>query len=303
VTQQGTILVVDDDKFNVALMRELCETAGYEVLEALDGDAAIEKAVSARPDLILLDIMMQGKDGFEVCRELRARPETVEIPVILVTALDDLDSMARGIHLGADDYVTKPFRLFELQQRVHTAIESRRYRRLLREAEQKLDELGDTDSPGGVGGYRQLRNGLDYEFKRAVRYDHPLSCLLLTIDDFDKLTADAEPERSGVIATEVVGVLKQFVRVVDRIYQLHDDEFILLLPETPRSGARVAIDRIRQGVRERPQQQQTPITVTAALVSYPHPAIKTSQDVLLSVNQLHRIAAERGGDTVLEIEE
>jgi two-component system cell cycle response regulator len=186
---------------------------------------------------------------------------------------------------------------------VHTAIESRRYRRLLREAQQKLDELGETDAPGGVGGYRQLRNGLDYEFKRAVRYEHPLSCLLLTVDDFDQLATDSTPGQAGTIARTVLEVLQEHVRVVDRVYQLHDDEFILLLPETPKSGAKVAYERIRQGLRVRAEARQPSITITAALVTYPHLSIKTSQDILLSVNQLHRIAAEQGGNTMLALEE
>jgi DNA-binding response OmpR family regulator len=112
------ILVVDDDSFNVALLRELCEGAGYEVVEAHTGPEALAAARTAAPDLILLDIMIQEKDGFAVCQELRAEAETADLPIVIVTALDDLESKIRGLEAGADDYVTKPFRLFELQQRI-----------------------------------------------------------------------------------------------------------------------------------------------------------------------------------------
>ncbi|RME28886.1 MAG: response regulator, partial [Deltaproteobacteria bacterium] len=141
--EDTTILVVDDDKFNVTLMRELCNTIGYRVVEAKNGFEALRKVGEQRPDLILLDLMMTGKSGFEVCQELKSDKSTADIPIIIVTALDDLESKMRGIKLGADDYVTKPFRLFELQQRIASVLEARHYRRLFEETKRKLQRQGD----------------------------------------------------------------------------------------------------------------------------------------------------------------
>lgn len=297
------ILVVDDDKFNVTLMREMCESAGYRVIEAHDGHAAVEKAVADRPDLILLDIMLSGKDGFEVCLEIRGQEQTADIPIIMVTALDDLDAIVTGIDTGADDYVTKPFRLFELQKRIRTAIDTRRYQRQLREVEEKLRKLGDTDIPGRIGGFRQLRSGMEYEFQRAQRYEHPLSCFLFSIDGYDSALEEKGHKPAAALMGAAVTILKEYLRSVDRIYRIKDSEFIVLLPETPRKGAKVAVERIRQGLRQPKKAGIEPITITAALVCFPHPELKTAKDILSVMNRLHKDNLDERSDCVIELPE
>jgi diguanylate cyclase (GGDEF)-like protein len=303
MAEKELILVVDDDKFNVTLMREMCESAGYRVVEAHDGHQAVEKAVAEHPDLILLDIMMSGKDGFEVCLEIRARDETAEIPIIMVTALDDLDAIVTGIDTGADDYVTKPFRLFELQKRIRTAIDTRCYKRQLREVEEKLRKLGDTDIPGRIGGFRQLRSGMEYEFQRAQRYEHPLSCFLFSIDNYDATLENQGHKQAAALMGAAVTILKEYLRSVDRIYRVKDSEFIVLLPETPKKGARVAVDRCRQGLRQPKKPGTEPITITAALVCFPHPALKTAKDILSIMNKLHKDNLDDRSDCLIEMPE
>jgi diguanylate cyclase (GGDEF)-like protein len=282
---QKRILVVDDDKFNTALMRELCENAGHFVEEANNGIDAIEMAISNPPDLILLDIMMSGKDGFEVCRELRDNQKTIDLPIIIVTALEDLFSKVRGIELGADDYITKPFRLFELQQRIRIALESRYYRRQLKEAEDKLKKLGEIDTPGRIGGYRQLRCGLEYEFNRAQRYEHSLSCVLMIIDGYEQTRENNGQKAAANLIGIVTTSLKDCLRSVDRTYRLDAGQFIIILPETDKKGARVAIERIRQDLKKPPKDDIPVITTTSILATYPHPNVKTSQEILRIISQ------------------
>ena len=303
MAEKELILVVDDDKFNVSLMREMCESAGYRVVEALDGQQALEMALSEKPDLILLDIMMSGKDGFEVCLELRNREETTETPIIMVTALDDLDSILTGIDTGADDYVTKPFRLFELQKRIRAAIDTRRYQRQLRAVEEKLRKLGETDTPGRIGGYRQLRSGMEYEFQRAQRYEHPLSCFLFSLDNYDATLENQGHRPAAALMGAGVSILKEYLRSVDRIYRVKDSEFIVLLPETPKEGARVAIERIRQGLKQPKKAGTKPITITAALVCFPHPDLKTAKDILTVMNKLHKDNLDKRSDCLIEMPE
>ena len=296
------ILVVDDDKFNVTLMRELCETAGYSVVEAHDGTEAVNLTYSEKPDLLLLDIMMAGKNGFEVCQELRSKEETAEIPIIIVTALDDLDSKMRGIELGADDYITKPFRLFEVQQRIRTALDTRRYRRQLEEAHERLKKLGEIDTPGRIGGFRQLRNGMEYEFKRAQRYEHALSCVLFSIAEYDSVLNSQGKKVAASMISAVVTVLKDTLRAVDRIYRVDYDQFIFLLPETASVGARKAVERIRKALKEPAKEGSLSISFTAALVCYPHPDIKTGQDILWTVNNLYKQSGEKAGNRLIELD-
>lgn len=127
------ILIVDDTATGRDILEALLQSPAYQLAFAGNGAEALVQAEALTPDLILLDVMMPGMDGFEVCRRLRANPRLAEIPIILVTALDDRASRLRGIEAGADDFVTKPFDHAELRARVRTITRLNRYRRLVDE--------------------------------------------------------------------------------------------------------------------------------------------------------------------------
>jgi len=119
------ILVVDDDRAVVRLMRSYLEQAGYNVLVAEDGNAALSLIRCERPDLVLLDLMLPGRDGWEITRLMRLDPLLSTIPVIMLTArVDDIDKI-NGLELGADDYVTKPYNPREVVARVHARLRPR----------------------------------------------------------------------------------------------------------------------------------------------------------------------------------
>ena len=115
----STILVVDDEKNIVQLARLYLDKEGFQVEAAYDGEQALEKAKAVRPDLIVLDIMMPGMDGFSVCKELR---KSSSVPIIFLTARDDDVDRIVGLELGADDYITKPFNPRELVARVKAVL-------------------------------------------------------------------------------------------------------------------------------------------------------------------------------------
>lgn len=116
------ILVVDDDREVVRLIRAYLEQAGFEVLAAYDGDAAVHVIRRERPDLLLLDLMLPGKDGWAITRLVRADPALAHIPIIMLTArVDDTDKIV-GLELGADDYVTKPYNPREVVARVRARL-------------------------------------------------------------------------------------------------------------------------------------------------------------------------------------
>ena len=115
----GRILVVDDVRENVRLLEAVLEAHGYEVVSATDGHAALELAVSAKPDLVLLDVLMPQPDGYTVCRRLREHDETAVLPVIMLTASEGSEK-TRSIEAGADDFITKPFNRDELLTRIRS---------------------------------------------------------------------------------------------------------------------------------------------------------------------------------------
>ena len=131
MAQESTVLIVDDEPVGRDTLEALLFNQGYHLAFASNGVEALAKTAELTPDLVLLDVMMPGMDGFEVCRRLRADPVLAEVPVVLVTALDDSDSRLRGIKAGADDFVTKPYNRAELRARVRTITRLNRYRRLL----------------------------------------------------------------------------------------------------------------------------------------------------------------------------
>ena len=132
-SRPSTILIVDDKHIVRLTLKAQLAPEGYELAFASNGLEALEQAKALNPDLILLDVMMPGMDGFEVCQRLRADPELAEVPVIMVTALDDNASRLKGLEAGADDFITKPVDLTLIRARVRTITRLNRYRRLLEE--------------------------------------------------------------------------------------------------------------------------------------------------------------------------
>ena len=129
------ILIVDDDPLGIDTLRSILEGQGYDITSANNGRTALQRADELLPDLILLDVMMPGMDGFEVCRRIRATPKLAEVPIIILTALDDRPSRLRGIESGADDFLTKPVDRQELRLRVNAIARLNRYRTLLTQRE------------------------------------------------------------------------------------------------------------------------------------------------------------------------
>ena len=132
------VLIVDDTVTNRRLLQAILRRNGYELFEAEDGGQALEIAREVRPDLILLDIMMPVKDGYEVCAELKAAPETADIPVIFLSAKTQSSDKIRGLELGAVDYITKPFSKGEILARVNTHLEIRMLSESLLEMNREL---------------------------------------------------------------------------------------------------------------------------------------------------------------------
>jgi signal transduction histidine kinase len=131
----GSVLIVDDDQTSLAALESILDGQGYNIIRASNGSDALQKADALIPDLILVDVMMPVMDGFEVCKRIRATPKLAEMPIIILTALDDRASRLLGIESGADDFLTKPVDRQELRLRVHTIIRLNRYRTLLTQRE------------------------------------------------------------------------------------------------------------------------------------------------------------------------
>lgn len=145
---QSTILIVDDNVQNVELLQAYLESLPCRVVTAFDGVQAmkyIEDPETPKPDLVLLDVMMPRMSGFEVCQKIKEDPQTRSIPVMMVTALNELGDIERGVEAGTDDFLTKPVNKLELITRVKSLL---RVRHLKRELDRTMAYIHDMESRG-----------------------------------------------------------------------------------------------------------------------------------------------------------
>lgn len=138
--KKGTILIVDDTPANLGVLFDYLESKGFRVLVDTSGESAIGAIKQVRPDIILLDVMMPGIDGFETCRRLKADETTTGIPVIFMTALTDTVDEVKGFSIGAVDYITKPIQVETVMARVNTHMTIRRLRDMVEEKNEILEE-------------------------------------------------------------------------------------------------------------------------------------------------------------------
>ena len=172
-----SILVVDDVPVNIKVLGESLKEE-YRVRIATDGKRALDIAGSENPpDLILLDIMMPGMDGYETCRRLKANERTRNIPVIFITAKSLEEDETRGLEVGAVDYITKPFSLPIVHARIKTHLELKRHRDL-------LENLSSHDGLTGIPNRRRFDEALDLEWRRSGREAYAISLIMIDIDHF-----------------------------------------------------------------------------------------------------------------------
>ncbi len=282
------VLVVDDDDHTRVLLRDLCEGQGFRVTVACDGLEAWDAITADKPDLVLMDLMMPRRDGFSVLTSVREREDLKDLPVIILTAIGDLDGKIRGMELGADDYVTKPFRLVELQTRINSALLVREYRRRMLAAEEELSQLRALDAVTGAGTYSQLKVSLDSELARSRRHGRPAACLLFGFDDYQglryQLGRDACDGFLGRMAQGVRGAL----RGADRLFRVDNDQFVVLLPETNLEGARLVAERLLEVLgKSRPEGPSGPMAAVARFgaAMFPHDRVRSSEDLLREANR------------------
>ena len=139
--EKGTILLVDDNPTNLAVLSEYLSADGFEILVSQDGESAIWQAEHEHPDMILLDILMPGLDGFETCRRLKSQSTTRHIPVIFMTALTDTPNKIHGFNLGGVDYITKPLQPEEVLARVNVHITLQQQQRQIQQQNDQLIQL------------------------------------------------------------------------------------------------------------------------------------------------------------------
>ncbi|MDH4282302.1 MAG: response regulator [Myxococcales bacterium] len=240
------VLVADPDPFNLRLLHEASEAAGYDVVTAADGTEVLAMIARRPPDLLVLDANISEIDAFEILRILKEDRSLVSIPVLLVTDEGNLEARRRGIELGAEDYLTRPYRVFEIQQRIRTVLRATRRDRLgIPESTPPADQR---DPVTGAGTPSQLLISLDYEHTRAERYGHPLSCIVVRLQNSNEIAAENRGGNADQAMALIGGGLRACIRAVDQLFRLRRDEFCILLPETDDHGASYVLRRLKSQI-------------------------------------------------------
>lgn len=241
MNQRSLILIVDDDVVNIEVLNAVLED-DYEICFATSGEEAIRIALALLPDLILLDVLMPGIDGYEVCRRLKEDPLVADVPIIFVTGLGDQEAEMRGLLLGAIDYITKPISPAIVRARVRNHIELKRMR-------DELAELAVTDALTGLSNRRRLEKSLTAETERLARTADFLSVIMLDIDFFKQFN-DTYGHPAGDRCIVMVGAaLKRAVRrAADLTARYGGEEFACVLPGTEYEEAMVVARNIRDQI-------------------------------------------------------
>ncbi|ANB01856.1 diguanylate cyclase [Ectothiorhodospira sp. BSL-9] len=242
--ERPRILVVDDNRMNLQLLHNILNRH-YQVSVAINGEQALRRAESLRPGLILLDIKMEGMDGYEVCRRLSALETTQDIPVIFVTAKDQQEEERKGLELGAVDYITKPFHPAIVEARVRNHIELKRQR-------DTLARLSRIDGLTGIANRRQFDDVLMQEWNHASRTGGCIGLILLDIDHFKPFN-DHYGHVAGDDALKTVArtLSETLPRTTDLVARYGGEEFVCVLPGTELEGVLTVAQRIQAAVLER----------------------------------------------------
>jgi adenylate cyclase len=231
VNESATVLVVDDTPQNVKLLTDLLVVNGYRVEAAQSGEEALEKIAASIPDIVLLDVMMPGLSGYDVCRKIRQTPATALLPVVMVTSLDPQSERVHGIEAGADDFLAKPINRPELFARVKSLL---RVKSLQDEVKRQAEQLAEWNSRlemrvaeqveqiermGRLKGFfspqiaELIVSGGAEDLLRPHRRE--VTVVFLDLRGFTSFTETAEPE-------EVMGVLSEYHATVGRLVVAHE---------------------------------------------------------------------------------
>jgi diguanylate cyclase (GGDEF)-like protein len=244
-SQDSVILIVDDNPTNLSVLSQALKEAGYKTRVAMDGESAIEQAQEDHPELILLDIQMPGIDGFETCAQLKANPETRDIPVIFITASADIENKIKGLSVGAVDYITKPFQFEEVLARVKVHLELRFLTRKVQEqtislqrANQELLRLANLDGLTEIANRRRFDQYLDCEWRRLTRQEEHLSLILCDIDYFKSYNDYYGHQAGDTCLKQVAKTIEATLcRPSDLVARYGGEEFVVILPNTGPEGA------------------------------------------------------------------
>jgi len=251
------ILIVDDVPANIDIIRQTLDNEGFSISMATNGETAINIANRVKPDLILLDVMMPGIDGFQTCERLKANENTRDIPVIFVTARDAQQDILKGFSVGAVDYVAKPININELLVRSKNHLS---LRRIIQEKDQLIDQLRDTnelleisariDVLTGLPNRKNMIERLEFERNRLYGNQKTFSVCMTKFCNFGAINGSYGSYVADQVLLSVGQALQKNIRPADVVGRLYGSEFFIIFPETDLEQAQGIINKLLDAVRK-----------------------------------------------------
>jgi diguanylate cyclase (GGDEF)-like protein len=291
-TTQPTVLVVDDDPGARLLVGTALEMAGFRVLTANDGAAALVQFRTQPADCVVLDVVMPGMNGFDACAKLREIPECRHVPILMQTSLDDMESVTRAYNAGATDFSSKGINPMLLAQRVKFLVRSKQTQDRLRDSEARVRYLAYYDPLTGLANRQRLLEILEQQLAWATPRQRGLAVLMLDVDHFSRINDTQGQAVGNALLREVAQRLQRCLRdsqrtpdqtedsiekkdINDWVARTGGDEFALALPGISTADAAQAVARRVQRALARPfvfAQQEIPLSATMGISLFPSDA-------------------------------
>ncbi len=268
MAMSNSVLIIDDSgTIRERIIKTLESTDLFSrYYEAEDGLEGFKKLLSAPVDIILCDLEMPRIDGFKFLSMLKSRPDLQDVPVLILTGMNDRELKIKGLDQGASDYITKPFDPEELIARVKVHLKIKNLQDDLKRSNELLLELSNTDHLTGLFNRRYMMEALDKELQRSVRKNGPLSLIMLDIDHFKQVNDTYGHLQGDVVLQRVATQLQKELRSYDCAARYGGEEFISILPDSTLKEAVFVADRIRLSVQAlKFSGDLSPLNITASL--------------------------------------
>jgi two-component system, cell cycle response regulator len=292
------ILIVEDDEKDCQIFKNFFKGRGYVLERAKSGEEALDLVLWKDFDLIILDVLLPGLDGFEICSRMKNAAQTRDIQIILATCLPDLTNKIKGIELGADDYLIKPVNARELQARTKVLLDKKRCMDLLRLNYESALNSAIYDGLTTLYNQAYFRKFFEQELKRAARQKYQVALIIMDVDNFKDIN-DSWGHLSGDhILSELGSVIKNNVRDIDLAARYGGDEFALVLPYAERDETIQVAERLRSAIVNRLFQLKNEakalrLTVSIGIAFFPTNG-STPEEVIRNADQALYLAKQEG---------
>ena len=323
---KALVLIVDDMPLNQQLLQKVLERAGYQVLVASSGAAALELAQTHHPDLVLMDVMMPEMDGMEACRRFKQTSEGEEVPVIFLTALTDTESMIQGFEAGGGDYLTKPFQEVELLVRLKThlelrfakltlsqkntalkeeLVERRRFEDELLAYEKELEQKINLDELTQVANRRGMNEYMNEMIRHLSPEESPLAVVMCDIDYFKRYNDHYGHQRGDNCLKEVAQAIRRAKkRPIDLVARYGGEEFLVILPHATNKEAERVAQEIAKELAEVKLEHNASLVAPVVTLSMgvasilPTGSIEDSCNLVEAADQALYIAKQKGRNCI-----